>query len=114
MKFISLFVASLLLTLGISKAEAAQVILNLNFVGPDAVNITCPVQAEYIIPLTAGSQICHYTVAPTAWQGTVTLGGPDAALFVLVPTSPTQGDLKIGATAITTVGIRQINVTASP
>ena len=104
--------AALLLTAG--GAMAAQTILNMQFTSPDSTTIACPLSNPYAVPAAAGSVICHYTVSPAGWQGSVTLGGTDAASFVLVSSSPTEGDLKVGATAISAAGSKTVTLTSAP
>ena len=104
--------AALMLVAG--TAMAAQTVLNMTFTTPDSTAIACPLSNPYAVPASSGAVICHYTVSPASWQGSVTLSGADAAAFVIVPSTSNEGDLKVGATAITAAGSKTVTLTSAP
>ena len=86
--------------------------LTVNSLAATAVSFSTPNVLD--APLAAGTQICGILVLPSGWNGTLALGGANAASFAIAPgSSGYAGYLEVGASVLAS-GPYAVTVTATP
>ena len=91
-----------------SETRAASVTIIFNITGPNSTSVTCPTQASYQVPVAVGTVMCTAAVQPSTWNGSLAIGGADAAFFTMSGMSITV------AQQITAVRPYTITLTATP
>ncbi len=96
-----------------SSAQAATLALpSVTVVSPNSTSITCtPVSSSYTSPLAAGTVVFNCIVAPSNWQGAVSLSGTQ---FVVVGLSGDTFNLAVGSTALTVGSYAPGTLTTTP
>ena len=73
---------------------------------------TCPLPANLVAPVAAGTVLCTFTIAPPGWQGVISnpTGGADSSKFV-VQASGSASVLAVGSAPLTATGSAAGNAT---
>ena len=107
MRFI---LAALLLLAPAARAATLTETIIINSAPSSA--ISCPAPATLTAPRAAGAVICTITITPAGWSGTLTLSGPNANLFAILPGASIQ--LVAGSAGITNAGQYSVTITSAP